>query len=53
MIRSFSVILALAALGIAAILFGDADDAPGAMLLGVLLIVGALVLGVRKARRGG
>jgi hypothetical protein len=39
------------AIGIAAIVAGGADDAPGAQLLGVLFVVGAVVLGVRVARR--
>ena len=40
-------------LGIAAagIYIGETDDAPGAALLGILLLIGAVVLGVRTARR--
>lgn len=49
--KSVVAVLATAVLGIVAILYGDADDAPGSMLLGVLLIVGALALGVRAARQ--
>jgi hypothetical protein len=30
---------------------GDTDDAPGAALLGILLLIGALALGVKTARR--
>lgn len=41
----------LIALGVVGIVAGEADDAPGAQLLGVLLVVGAVVLGVRIARR--
>jgi hypothetical protein len=37
----------LAALGVAAALFGGADDAPGLVLLGLVLIGTACVLGVR------
>lgn len=39
--------------GIAAagIYIGEIDDAPGAALLGILLMLGSLVLGVRTARR--
>jgi hypothetical protein len=33
------------------IYIGDADDAPGAALVGILLMIGAIVLGVRAARR--
>jgi hypothetical protein len=41
----------IAALGVAAALFGEADDAPGLVLLGILLIVSACALGVRTAQR--
>lgn len=39
--------------GIAAagIYLGETDDAPGAALLGILLMIGAVALGVRTARR--
>ena len=30
---------------------GDTDDAPGAALMGILLMIGALALAVRTARR--
>jgi hypothetical protein len=43
-------ILALA-LGVAAITYGGADDSPGLQLIGVLIIVGAVVVSVRIARR--
>lgn len=39
------------AVGAAGIYVGDTDDAPGAALLGILLMVGAVALGVRTARR--
>ena len=35
----------------AGIYIGDTDDAPGAALIGILLLIGAVVLGVRIARR--
>ena len=38
------------ALGVAGIVAGEADDSPGLQLIGVLLIVGAIALGVRIAR---
>ena len=38
-------------LGATGIVAGGIDDSPGAQLLGVVLVVGALVLGVRIARR--
>jgi MYXO-CTERM domain-containing protein len=40
--------LAIAAAGI---YIGDTDDAPGAALMGILLMIGAVVLGVRRVRR--
>jgi hypothetical protein len=43
--------LGIAALGVAAAFFGEADDAPGLVLLGFLLIVSACALGVRIAQR--
>jgi hypothetical protein len=41
----------IAAVGVAAALLGEADDAPGLVLLGILLIVSACALGVRTAQR--
>jgi hypothetical protein len=43
----------IAAVGVAAAVFGEADDAPGLVLLGILLIVSACALGVRTAQRSG
>jgi hypothetical protein len=43
---TFGVVLA-----VAGIYIGDTDDAPGAALLGILLMIGAVVLGVRTMRR--
>ncbi len=47
--------LGLVAIGVAiaatGIYIGDTDDAPGAALLGVLLLLGALALSARIARR--
>jgi drug/metabolite transporter (DMT)-like permease len=39
------------AIGVAAVVAGEADDSPGLQLLGVLLVVAAVALGVRVARR--
>ena len=44
-------ILAIA-LGIAGIVYGEADDSPGLQLIGVVLIVGAIALGVKTVRSG-
>ena len=47
--------LGLVAIGVAVaaagIYVGDTDDAPGAALIGILLMIGAVALGVRIARR--
>jgi hypothetical protein len=57
LMKSFAVILAaalaIAAVGVAAILYGGDDDAPGLVLIGILLIVGAFAIGVRTAHRRG
>lgn len=45
------VVPGLAALGGAAIVFSEFDDAPGGILIGFLFIVGAVVLGLWVARR--
>jgi hypothetical protein len=39
------------ALGVAGIVFGEADDSPGLQLIGVVLIVGAVALGIRTTQR--
>ena len=41
----------LIALGVAAFVYGGADDSPGGQLIGVLLVVGGIALGVRTLRR--
>jgi peptidoglycan/LPS O-acetylase OafA/YrhL len=43
--------LGIAAVGVAAAIIGEADDAPGLVLLGILLVVSACALGVRTAQR--
>ena len=40
------------ALGAAGVVAGEADDSPGLQLIGVVLVLGAVVLVVRTARRG-
>jgi hypothetical protein len=37
--------------GIALIRYSEADDAPGGVLIGILLMIGAVALGVKLARR--
>jgi hypothetical protein len=48
---SLAAAFGIAAVGVAAAMFGEADDAPGLVLLGILLIVSACALGVRTAQR--
>ena len=47
--------LGLVVIGVAiaagGIYLGDTDDAPGASLMGILLMIGAVALAVRTARR--
>ena len=43
--------LAPAAIGVFSIVWGESDDAPGLVMLGLLLIVGALAFAVRPALR--
>ena len=49
--KYIAVILAIA-LGVAAMVAGGIDDSPGVQLLGVLIIIGAVVLGVRMVGAG-
>ena len=47
-----ALVLIAIGVGIAAgIYIGETDDAPGAALPGILLLIGAVALGVRTARR--
>jgi len=54
-VRNYVMASTLIAIGIAicalGIHIGDTDDAPGAALAGILLMIGAVVVGVRTARR--
>lgn len=42
---------AMGALGGAAVVFSEFDDAPGGILVGYLLILGAVALSIRAAKR--
>ncbi len=42
--------LALAAVGVTAAMHAEADDAPGLALIGIVLIVGAVALGVTAGK---
>jgi hypothetical protein len=53
--KNLVMALGLIAIGVvicaAGIYIGDTDDAPGAAIIGILLMIGSVVLGVRIARR--
>ncbi len=55
LVKSFFLIfvpaLAVIALGVAAMMAGEADDSPGLGGIGMLLIVGSLAAAVWKAQR--
>ncbi|MGC4746474.1 hypothetical protein ACLQ28_12510 [Micromonospora sp. DT201] len=40
------------AFGLATIAHGEADDSPGLQLIGVVLVIGAVVFGIRNVRGG-
>ena len=48
---NFAYRVAATAIGVAAIVLGEADDAPGLVLFGGLLIVGTVALTLRIAQR--
>ena len=48
---NYLIALLAIALGVAGIVFGEADDSPGLQLIGVVLVVGAVALGIRTAQR--
>jgi drug/metabolite transporter (DMT)-like permease len=50
LVKYLVAILAIA-VGVAGIVAGGADDSPGLQLLGVVLVVGAVAVSVRIARR--
>ena len=47
----YVIMILLAALGVAGVVAGGADDSPGLQLLGALLVIGAGVYGWRAVRR--
>jgi hypothetical protein len=49
--RSIAFRAAAIAIGLAAMVFGNADDAPGLVLFGLLLVAGTVVLAVRGRQR--
>ena len=51
LVKALVIVAIGVAMAAAGIYIGDTDDAPGAALMGLLLMIGAVVLGVRTARR--
>lgn len=51
LVKGISLVIVGVAIGVAGIFLGEYDDAPGASLIGILLMIGAVVFGVRTARR--
>ena len=51
LLKALGIVAIGIAIAAAGIYIGDTDDAPGAALAGILLMIGAVVLGVRTARR--
>lgn len=51
LILALGLVVLGVALGAAGIYIGDTDDAPGAALIGLLLMIGVVALGIRTARR--
>jgi hypothetical protein len=50
-VRALGLVAIATATGAAGIYIGETDDAPGAALIGILLMIGMVALGVRTARR--
>ena len=53
LVLATGLVVAGLAIGAAGIYVGETDDAPGAALLGLVLMIGLIVLGIRTARRKG
>lgn len=51
LLMAFLIVAVGIAICAGAIYLGETDDAPGASLIGILLMIGAVILGVRIARR--
>jgi hypothetical protein len=51
LLMAFGLIAIGVGIAAAGIYIGETDDAPGAALIGILLMVSAVALGVRTARR--
>jgi hypothetical protein len=51
LVKALGLVAIGVAIGAAGVYLGETDDAPGAALVGILLMVGAVALAVRTARR--
>lgn len=51
LLKAFGFVAIGVSLGAVGIYVGDTDDAPGAALIGILLMIISVALGVRTARR--
>jgi hypothetical protein len=51
LVMALGLVVIGVAIAAAGIYLGETDDAPGASLVGILLMIGALTLAVRTARR--
>jgi hypothetical protein len=51
MVKALGLVTVGVSVGAAGIYIGDTDDAPGAALIGILLMIAAVALGVRIGRR--
>lgn len=51
LVRALGFVAIGVAIGAAGIYIGETDDAPGAALVGILLMIGAVALGVRTSLR--
>ena len=51
LVKALGLVVIGVAIAAAGIYIGEKDDAPGGSLMGILLMLGAMVLAVRTARR--
>ena len=51
LVKALGLIALGVAIGVPLIMYSEADDAPGGVLIGILLIIGAVALGVRIATK--
>lgn len=50
-VNALAFIVVGLAVGVGGIYIGETDDAPGASLMGLVVMIGLIALGVRAARR--